>query len=79
MLIKQLVLRNFRVFSGTHTIDLAPRKRLHDENPRPIVLFGGLNGAGKTSIYRQSDWRCMVEWHLASRRSNKNILSSSAH
>ncbi|MCK8351738.1 DNA sulfur modification protein DndD [Erwinia amylovora] len=50
MLIKQLVLRNFRVFSGTHTIDLAPRKRLHDENPRPIVLFGGLNGAGKTSI-----------------------------
>ncbi|PPZ38310.1 DNA sulfur modification protein DndD, partial [Escherichia coli] len=50
MLIKQLVLHNFRVFSGTHTIDLAPRKRPHDTNPRPIVLFGGLNGAGKTSI-----------------------------
>ncbi|WEE16778.1 DNA sulfur modification protein DndD [Citrobacter koseri] len=50
MLIKQLVLRNFRVFNGTHTIDLAPRKRPHDLNPRPIVLFGGLNGAGKTSI-----------------------------
>lgn len=50
MLIKQLVLRNFRVFNGTHTIDLAPRKRKNDDNPRPIVLFGGLNGAGKTSI-----------------------------
>lgn len=50
MLIKQLVLHNFRVFNGTHTIDLAPRKRPHDSNPRPIVLFGGLNGAGKTSI-----------------------------
>ncbi|WOA55033.1 DNA sulfur modification protein DndD [Dickeya solani] len=50
MLIKQLVLHNFRVFSGTHTIDLAPRKRPHEVNPRPIVLFGGLNGAGKTSI-----------------------------
>lgn len=50
MLIKQLVLRNFRVFNGTHTIDLAPRKRPNDDNPRPIVLFGGLNGAGKTSI-----------------------------
>lgn len=50
MLIKQLVLHNFRVFKGIHTIDLAPRKRLHDSNPRPIVLFGGLNGAGKTSI-----------------------------
>ncbi|KMJ46475.1 DNA repair protein [Xenorhabdus khoisanae] len=50
MLIKQLVLRNFRVFSGTHTIDLAPRKRQHEIHDRPIVLFGGLNGAGKTSI-----------------------------
>lgn len=50
MLIKQLVLHNFRVFRGTHTIDLAPRKRNHDNNLRPIVLFGGLNGAGKTSI-----------------------------
>lgn len=50
MLIKQLVLHNFRVFNGTHTIDLAPKKRPHEANPRPIVLFGGLNGAGKTSI-----------------------------
>ncbi|KFC97405.1 DNA sulfur modification protein DndD [Leminorella grimontii] len=50
MLIKQLVLNNFRVFSGTHTIDLAPRRRKHDDNPRPIILFGGLNGAGKTTI-----------------------------
>lgn len=50
MLIKQLVLRNFRVFNGTHTIDLTPRKRQYEDNPRPIILFGGLNGAGKTSI-----------------------------
>jgi len=50
VLIKQLVLHNFRVFNGTHIIDLAPRKRPNDDNPRPIVLFGGLNGAGKTSI-----------------------------
>ncbi|EPL3704356.1 DNA sulfur modification protein DndD [Morganella morganii] len=50
MLIKQLVLHNFRVFNGTHVIDLAPKKRQNDDNPRPIVLFGGLNGAGKTSI-----------------------------
>lgn len=50
MLIKKLVLRNYRVFSGTHIIDLAPKKRQNDNNPRPIVLFGGLNGAGKTSI-----------------------------
>jgi DNA sulfur modification protein DndD len=50
MLIKELVLRNFRVFNGTHTVNLAPRKREHEAHERPIVLFGGLNGAGKTSI-----------------------------
>jgi len=50
VLIKQLVLRNYRVFNGPHIIDLAPKKREHDDNLRPIVLFGGLNGAGKTSI-----------------------------
>ncbi|NYS30428.1 DNA sulfur modification protein DndD [Pantoea sp. WMus005] len=50
MLIKQLVLHNFRVFRGEHVIELAPRKRQNNSNPRPIVLFGGLNGAGKTSI-----------------------------
>ncbi|WP_159565433.1 DNA sulfur modification protein DndD [Budvicia diplopodorum] len=50
MLIKQLVLHNFRVFNGSHTIDLAPRTRHYEDNSRPIVLFGGLNGAGKTSI-----------------------------
>ena len=50
MLIKELVLRNFRVFNGTHTINLAPRKRAHEAHERPIILFGGLNGSGKTSI-----------------------------
>ncbi|CQQ51954.1 MULTISPECIES: DNA sulfur modification protein DndD [Yersinia] len=50
MLIKQLVLNNFRVFSGSHIIDLAPRSRSHEAHSRPIILFGGLNGAGKTSI-----------------------------
>ena len=50
MLIKQLVLNNFRVFSGSHTIDLAPRTRPNQSHSRPIILFGGLNGAGKTSI-----------------------------
>ncbi|MBY6197365.1 DNA sulfur modification protein DndD [Vibrio hangzhouensis] len=51
MIIKSLVVNNFRVFRGVHEIDLAPRKqREYHEAPAPIVLFGGLNGAGKTSI-----------------------------
>ena len=48
MIIKKLTLTNFRVFQGTHEIELAPRER--NGELRPIVLFGGLNGAGKTSI-----------------------------
>jgi len=54
MIIKSLTLHNFRVFRGSHKIDLAPRedKTISGETiqKRPIVLFGGLNGAGKTSI-----------------------------
>ena len=44
MIIKTLTLENFRVFSGRHDVDLKPK------SGSPIVLFGGLNGAGKTSI-----------------------------
>jgi DNA sulfur modification protein DndD len=48
MLIQQLILTDYRVYSGRHEFDLSPRKRYG--KVRPIVLFGGLNGAGKTSI-----------------------------
>lgn len=44
MIIKKLVLQNFRVFHGVHEIDLSPNGN------KPIILFGGLNGSGKTSI-----------------------------
>lgn len=44
MIIKNIKLCNFRVFKGTHEIDLEPQK------DKRIILFGGLNGAGKTSI-----------------------------
>ncbi|CEO42022.1 DNA sulfur modification protein DndD [Photobacterium kishitanii] len=51
MIIKNLIVNNFRVFRGVHEIDLAPRKQKdYHEAAAPIVLFGGLNGAGKTSI-----------------------------
>ncbi|MFP2770764.1 DNA sulfur modification protein DndD [Oceanisphaera sp. KMM 10153] len=50
MIIKKLVLHNFRVFRGSHEIELMPKRRESEYHDRPIVLFGGLNGAGKTSI-----------------------------
>ena len=48
MIFKNLNLGNFRVFNGEHNINLQPRKE--GLLSQPIVLFGGLNGAGKTSI-----------------------------
>lgn len=44
MIINSITLENFRVFKGTHQINLSPSV------DKSIVLFGGLNGAGKTSI-----------------------------
>ncbi len=49
MIIKTLVLHNFRVFRGVHEVDLEPTYDRFGQ-VKPIILFGGLNGAGKTSI-----------------------------
>lgn len=46
MIIKKLVIENFRAFQGQHEMALEPASG----GGKPIVLFGGLNGAGKTSI-----------------------------
>jgi DNA sulfur modification protein DndD len=48
MRLNTLVLRNFGLYKGKQEIDLAPRTKWGRE--RPIVLVGGRNGAGKTTI-----------------------------
>ncbi|MBI2388620.1 MAG: DNA sulfur modification protein DndD [Deltaproteobacteria bacterium] len=45
MIVEQLVLQNFGVYGGRQVIDLAPPSR-----QRPITLFGGYNGGGKTTL-----------------------------
>ena len=47
MIIEEITVNNFRVFSGEHSFDLSPRVKYNKK--RPIILFGGLNGAGKTT------------------------------
>jgi DNA sulfur modification protein DndD len=48
MILKEITVNNFRVFCGKHRFDLAPKQ--NEENKPCIILFGGLNGSGKTSI-----------------------------
>lgn len=44
MILKQLVLTNYGVYSGRQTFDFRP------EPGKPIVIVGGKNGAGKTTL-----------------------------
>lgn len=76
MILKHLALDNYCLFAGHHEFDLAPRTKYG--SVRPIILFGGKNGAGKTTILgaihlafygRQSlgDRLSEKEYHLALR------------
>lgn len=44
MLFQEFVLHNFGIYKGRHAVNLTP------ESGRPIVLFGALNGSGKTTF-----------------------------
>lgn len=45
MILDELILENVGTFAGRHSITLTP-----PSDAKPIVLVGGLNGAGKTTI-----------------------------
>ena len=48
MLLKRLRVENFGPFRGSHLLDLSPTNV--EDSSRPVVLIGGQNGSGKTSI-----------------------------
>lgn len=45
MIIEKVTLQNVGLYGGTHAFNLCP-----DSVAKPIILFGGLNGAGKTTF-----------------------------
>lgn len=48
MIFLELCLENFGSYHGQHTLDLRPQTT--DEGTRPIILIGGFNGGGKTTL-----------------------------
>lgn len=64
MILDKLVLENFGAYRGKHTIKLTPPSR-----KRPIILFGGLNGVGKTTLL---DALQLVLYGKRARCSNRN-------
>jgi DNA sulfur modification protein DndD len=48
MIFHRLTLKNFGLFCGEQTFSLTPRVRYRKR--RPVILIGGKNGAGKTTI-----------------------------
>ncbi|WP_404337775.1 DNA sulfur modification protein DndD [Sphingomonas sp. MMS12-HWE2-04] len=48
MILRSVTLQDFGVYAGTTTLDLVPRRR--DGGAAPVILIGGRNGVGKTTL-----------------------------
>ena len=59
MIINELKLKNFCIYRGEHEFNLAPT--VVRGKSKPVVLFGGMNGGGKTTIL---DAVQLVLYHL---------------
>lgn len=49
MILETLTLKNFGLYRGEQTLDLRPSRK--NGQIQPIVLIGGINGGGKTTIF----------------------------
>ena len=67
MILDDLTLHNFGVYGGRQSIALTPR-----EQGKPVILFGGLNGGGKTTLV---DALQLCLYGQAARCSNRNGLA----
>ncbi|MGD6943926.1 DNA sulfur modification protein DndD [Cytobacillus gottheilii] len=52
MILKKLTFNNYKTYYGTQEVDLYIPKEVREEKKQNIILLGGLNGAGKTTILK---------------------------
>lgn len=52
MLLKKLIFDNYKTYYGLQEIDLYIPEKVREEKSQNIILLGGLNGAGKTTILK---------------------------
>ncbi|MFY4775831.1 DNA sulfur modification protein DndD [Metabacillus sp. RGM 3146] len=52
MLLKKLTFDNYKTYYGVQEVDLYIPEKERKENGKNIILLGGLNGAGKTTILK---------------------------
>ena len=70
MIFKTLSIQNFGLFCGSHEFDLEPRTKYRKTSP--IILFGGKNGAGKTTFLEAIQLCLYGKNALNSRMSNQD-------
>ena len=70
MIFKELTIKNFGIYQGNHIVDLSVK------NGKPIILFGGLNGGGKTTFL---DALQLVLYGKHAKCSNRGQLSYGAY
>jgi DNA sulfur modification protein DndD len=69
--IARLELRNFKKFYGVHHLDLQP-----ESQSRPLVLIGGDNGRGKTSIHEAINYALYEDGDLPGIVTRPNYLKA---
>ncbi|WP_102345885.1 DNA sulfur modification protein DndD [Bacillus sp. Marseille-P3661] len=52
MLLKKLIFDNFKTYYGVQEVNLYIPKEIREEKGKNLILLGGLNGAGKTTILK---------------------------
>lgn len=69
MLFEELVLHNFGIYKGRHCINLIPK-----EKNKPVILFGALNGGGKTTFLDALQLALYGKFASCSNRGNLSYL-----